>query len=157
MYPQLFLLDNRAKHLQLLKIFALNFQIRLSSGEKATGMGRNWVEWDLPADRDVDTFWRLSLGDRSGTTDHKVNVRSTFASARYCYQNKYGITSHFTGYPGTLDVWSHNGGGISPHTVCMIVNVIAEDSGRYFCPGDNDHWPPGKNNTQPPFVSVWLK
>ncbi|KAK2168469.1 hypothetical protein NP493_1228g00000 [Ridgeia piscesae] len=27
--------------------------IRLSSGEKATGMGRHWVEWDLPADRDA--------------------------------------------------------------------------------------------------------
>ena len=132
-------------------------------------MGRHWVEWDLPADRDVDTFWRLSVGESvvAHTTHHKINARSTFASTTYCYQNKYGITSHFSGYPGTLQLWTPNSAGMSPHSPCMTVNVIANGSttygftyvySGYFCPGDNDHWPPLEGqNKQPPFVSVWLK
>ena len=171
MCAQLILLDNRARHLQLLRIVAFNFQVRLSSGEKATGMGRNWVEWDLPADRDVDTFWRLSVGHSVvvHTTHHKINVRSSFASTTYCYQNKYGITSYHGGYPGTLSSWSPGGStGMSSRSACMLVAVIAKGSIRYgfsvsntniiyYSPGDNDDWPTHAFNRQPPFVSVWLK
>ena len=60
-------------------------------------MGRHWVEWDLPADRDVDTFWRMSVGDEvvSDTAHCKVTVRSTFASTIYSYYNKYAITEFY--------------------------------------------------------------
>ena len=137
-------------------------------------MGRHWVEWDLPADRDVDTFWRLSVGYDvvSNTTHHKINVRSSFASIPYCYQNKYGITSYHGGYPGTLSRWNIGGSaGLNSHSVCMLVTVIAKGSERYgfyfssvdpmylyyYSPGDNDDWPSHDFSTQPPTVTVWLK
>ncbi|KAI0240127.1 hypothetical protein LSAT2_009170 [Lamellibrachia satsuma] len=68
-------------------------EIRLSSGESDTGMGQFWVEWDLPADRDVATFWRHSVGRNvvDSATMHSVQVQSSFAPKRICYQNKYGM------------------------------------------------------------------
>ena len=131
-------------------------------------MGRHWVEWDLPADRDVDRFWRLSVGDAvlRYATHHKINVRSSFASTTYCYQNKYGITTDFGGYPGTLIYASVVYTSMSSSTACMFVTVIANRSsrygfrsvGNYYCPFDNDHWPAGVGPiTQPSFVSVWLR
>jgi len=133
-------------------------------------MGRHWVEWDLPADRDVDTFWRMSVGNHvvKYTTHHKINVRSSFASTTYCYQNKYGVTPHYGGYPGTLKSWSPGGSGMSPRSACMLVTGIAKGSNGYgfsvsnknviyYSPADNDDWPTHPFNRQPPFVSVWLK
>ena len=112
-------------------------------------MGRHWVEWDLPADRDVDTFWKMSIGNRvvSNTTQHKINVRSSFASTTYCYQNKYGITQIYGGYPGTLVYASARLTIMNSLTACMFVTVIAKVSfryrfyndGIYFSPVDNDH------------------
>ena len=74
-------------------IYCVHFQIRLSSGENDAGMGQFWVEWDLPADRDVDTFWRHSVGPSAvkSAKDYEVEVRSSFASKGTCCHNKYGI------------------------------------------------------------------
>ena len=82
--------------------FLCSFQIRLSSGENATIMGQFWVEWDLPVDRDVATFWRHSVGQSvvESATKHNVEVRSSFCSKRTCCHNKYGIWPD--GYPPYL-------------------------------------------------------
>ena len=120
-------------------------------------MGRNWVEWDLPADRDVDTFWRMYVGHHalSYATHHKIVVRSTFGSF-YCYQNKYGIASSSkAGYPGTVLHTSQGSVSMNVGTACIYVTVFR--GGRYYCPSNNTDWPQHFPNSQPPFVSVWLK
>ncbi|KAI0243088.1 hypothetical protein LSAT2_008805 [Lamellibrachia satsuma] len=60
-------------------------EIRLSSGENDAGMGQFWVEWDLPADRDVATFWRHYVGTSvvDSATMHSVQVQSSFAPKRF--------------------------------------------------------------------------
>ncbi|KAI0228176.1 hypothetical protein LSAT2_021344 [Lamellibrachia satsuma] len=105
---------------------AVNYahEIRLSSGESDTGMGQFWVEWDLPTDRDVATFWRHSVGASvvRYATDHDVEVRSSFAPKRTCCQNKYGIgpvVSWGGGYPTTICYGAGN------NDLCMNVDVMS--------------------------------
>ena len=112
-------------------ISCVHIQIRLSSGESDTGMGQFWVEWDLPADRDVATFWRHSVG-RSvvrSATDHDVEVRSSFAPKRTCCQNKYGIgpvVSWGGGFPTTVCYGAGN------NYLCMNVDVMSPGASGYF-------------------------
>ena len=149
-------------------IYCVHFQIRLSSGESDTGMGQFWVEWDLPADRDVATFWRHSVGPSvaQSATRQDVEVRSSFASKRTCCHNKYGIGQPRLwggGYPTTICF------GATVADSCMDVAVMCPgSSGDGFsyespsplsdAPISNNDWPnvhisPGG----PPFLSVWLR
>ena len=148
-----------------------HFQIRLSSGESDTGMGQFWAEWDLPADRDVATFWRHSVGYNvvGSATRHFVEVRSSFRSKSTCCHTKYGI--------GPTGSW---GGGL-PTTVCnsanandlcMEVAVMSLGSSRdgfgrsypvFDAPTSNSEWPNRSpsgapfGHSGPPFLSVWLR
>ena len=129
-------------------------------------MGNFWVEWDLPADRDVATFWRHSVGESVvlSAMTHNVEVRSSFRSKSTCCHNKYGI--------GPTEWW----GGGYPTTVCnlaggydscMDVAVMSlgssgdgfslnSPSNIFDAPSSNNDWP---NRIQggPPFLSVWLR
>ena len=150
-------------------ISCVRFQIRLCSGESDTGMGQFWVEWDLPADRDVATFWRHSLGllvVRSATK-RDVEVRSSFGSKKSCCHNKYGIMPgyHFGGgFPST------SGCIVGSRDLCMTVAVMTTGSSAhgvtqngifslYDAPTSNSDWPNAKcrDNNGPSFVSVWLR
>ena len=149
-----------------------HFQIRLSSGESDTGMGQFWVEWDLPADRDVATFWRHSVGPSvvRHATRQDVEVRSSFASKRTCCHNKYGIgpvVSWSGGFPSTI---CYSAGS---HDTCMGVAVMSPGSSGdgftqnqnntiFDAPVSNSDWPNKSANGKPsydgkpPFLSVWL-
>ena len=95
------------------------FQVRLSSGEIHSGMGQNWVEWDLAADRDVATYWRPSKIIHK-PTHHMVEIRSSLGMNRICYQNKYGVKEgNDTEYPWTS--WSPH--SVKSGDVCMGVSV----------------------------------
>ena len=134
-------------------------------------MGQFWVEWDLPADRDVATFWGRSVGAsvaRSATI-HSVEVRSSFRSKQTCRHNKYGIgpaSSWGGGYPTTV------GGTVSPRDSCMQVAVMSRGSSEdgfdnsfalFDAPTSNSDWPNRRysgtlhDDAGPPFLSVWLR
>ena len=148
------------------RISCVCFQIRISSGEINTGMGEFWVEWDLPSNRSVDTFWRHAQWPYFyRSTLHKVEVRSSFAPSHNCYQNVYGIMKTYgSGYPATSPFPN---GGMSSRDVCMSVAVIDTDwfeesvnmGVLYDAPRNNSDWPNAEYqvNGGPPFVSVWLR
>ena len=137
-----------------------HFQIRLSSGESDTGMGQFWVEWDLPADRDVATFWRHSVGRSvlESSTKHKVQVRSSFRSKQTCCHTKYGIgpaVSWGGGYPTTVCFSAGN------DDLCMQVAVMSSVDGftgsmLFDAPTSNSDWP-NIYHAGAPFLSVWLR
>ena len=129
-------------------------------------MGRFWVEWDLPADRDVDTFWRLSIGPNlvNSATPHNVEVRSSFQYKRTCNQNKYGILeskSFGGGYPAT----STSQYFVTTGDLCMAVTVMTIGSSAWGfthgytwdAPISNSDWPNSSSNRGYPFLSVWLR
>ena len=124
-------------------------------------MGQFWVEWDLPLNRDEDTFWRLSVGSSAveSATEHKVEVRSSFAPKYTCYQNKYGIENL-----GTIPATTMSTVIIMANNVCMGVNVVTPgtsvwgfniNGNEYDAPTSNLDWP--NVETGPPFLSVWLR
>ena len=121
-------------------------------------MGHFWVEWDLPADRDVAIFWRVSLGQDvvHSATDHDVEVRSSFASKQTCHQNKYGIWRDYhwgRAFPSTNDY------DVQARDVCMHV-AVEPTYGLFDAPTNNSDWPNASGGYQqggPPFLSVWLR
>ena len=141
------------------------FQIRLSNSGN-NGMGRYWVEWDLPTDRKVDTFWRNSLGPTKvkAAANCEVEVRSSFMKTGKCYQNKFGMNGYYGGgYPSTT---------IDPKTlksndVCMTVAAVSHNSplwhmpdwSKYYndAPKTNTDWPNVGHIYGGPFLSVWLR
>ena len=143
------------------------FQIRLSSGESATGMGRAWVEWNLPSDRDVDTFWRISVGFNAinSAAVQEVEVKSSFAAKDICYQNRYGIMNlkvHGGSYPSAM--YNQKGNTIT-NDACMAVGVMSsglafgfsQNNNGYDSPTSNNDWPNARFDQKSPFVSVWLR
>ena len=138
-------------------------------------MGQFWVEWDLPADRDVDTFWRHSVGPSvvHSAARRNVEVRSSFASKHTCCHNKYGIfgSSEVGGaFPSAAAGWCDT---IHPNDVCMVVAVMSpgssadgftqrQNSPVFDAPVSNTDWPNkdswGRSDgNKPPFLSVWLR
>ena len=129
-------------------------QVRLSSGENPTGMGQYWVEWDLPADREVASFWR-PWKTRYNPKYHKVEVRSSLGMKGMCYQNKYGVKEgNDTEYPRTS--WFPH--SVQSGDVCMGVGVGGMPTAE-GCHGDapasNTDWP-NHSICRPAFLSVWL-
>ena len=134
-------------------------------------MGQFWVEWDLPADRDVATFWRHSVGYSivGSATIHFVEVRSSFRSKQTCRHNKYGVgpaASWGGGYPTTV------GSSVISRDSCMQVAVMARGSSEdgfynsfalFDAPTSNSDWPnryhtgTRHDDAGPPFLSVWLR
>lgn len=130
-------------------------------------MGQSWVEWNLPLDRDLDTFWRISVGHNAinSTTAQEVEVRSSFASKRTCYQNKYGIMNlqvHGGSYPYAS---FNKKGNTLVRDTCMAVGVMSsgsafgftQNNNGYDTPTSNSDWPNARYNHKSPFVSVWLR
>ncbi|KAI0228294.1 hypothetical protein LSAT2_021234 [Lamellibrachia satsuma] len=151
---------------------AVNYahEIRLSSGESDTGMGQFWVEWDLPADRDVDTFWRHSVGLSVAWSAARqtVEVRSSFRSKQTCCHTKYGIGPAMSwggGYPTSVC------GAVGPRDSCMQVAVMSRGSSvhgfdnsfaLFDAPTSNSDWPNRyysgtHDDAGRPFLSVWLR
>ena len=130
-------------------------------------MSQFWVEWDLPADRDVATFWRHSVGERATYTamNHRVEVSSSFASKRTCLHSNYGIQHGYDfggGFPATYST----DGSILSQDVCMVVAVMSVGSSGdgfthntpvFDAPTSNTDWPNVSDRDKPPFLSVWLR
>ena len=130
-------------------------------------MGQFWVEWDLPADRDMATFWRFSVGESvaQSATRHSVEVRSSFRYKRTCCHNKYGIGPSGGGFPTT------NCNGASLGDLCMqvaVMSTVSSGDGFHHCcllfdaPISNSDWPNryflrAQRDAGPPFLSVWLR
>ena len=125
------------------------------------------MEWDLPEDRDVDTFWRHSIG-RAKTIASPllvVEMRSSFhySRTRTCRQSKYGLSACESGaYPGT----AISEYVTSPGDLCMSVMVIPHPVHGWYhlvnvksdAPASNTDWPNAKYvSEQTPFLSVWLR
>ena len=126
-------------------------------------MGLFWVEWDLPANRNVSTFWNLSVGSNAVTSapENKVEVRSSFGRKRICYQNKYGIQT-FGAFPATVSSVKSTASKVN--NVCMAVVVInrgtsvrgfTANRNGYDAPTGDLDWP--NVETGPPYLSVWLR
>jgi len=130
-------------------------------------MGRFWVEWNLPSDRDVDTFWRISVGFNAinSAVVREVEVRSSFAAKRTCYQNRYGIMNyreHGGSYPSAA--FNLPGNTVTGDT-CMAVGVMSsgtafgfsQNNNGYDSSTSNSDWPNARYDHKSPFVSVWLR
>ncbi|KAL9989404.1 hypothetical protein ACROYT_G003951 [Oculina patagonica] len=134
----------------------------LSSGDNAGGIGRKWVQWELPSGRNYNTWWNHGIGQSTvqAASTSQVTVKAWNGNTKVCYQNKYGIMplqQHGGSYPYAS---FNQQGNTEVNDYCMAVGVQSggssadgwsQNNNGYDSPSSDSDWPNRQYNHQFPF------
>jgi hypothetical protein len=126
-----------------------------------------WVKWNLPANRDVTTFWHHSVGYTTinGATQSSVTGTGWNGSTTTCYQNRYGIMN-WDGHGGSYPAAARDTQGrtnaseycmaVGTQTIGMNADGFTQNGNGFDAPADETTWPNGAYNVDP-HVAVWVR
>lgn len=137
-------------------------QVRVSNSARD-----RWVKWNLPANRDVTTFWRHSVGYSTinGATQSSVTGTGWNGSTTTCYQNRYGVMN-WDGHGGSYPAAARDTQGrtnaneycmaVGTQTVGVTADGFTQNGNGFDAPLDETSWPNASYNVDP-HVAVWVR